>query len=198
MLWLLVLPPFVLFCACYYINCVKRIAVTRKQKIETAFTSQFKFNNAERAFLTVLEKGVGSNYYVIGKVKAFDLLQIENRVKIISEGVDKLFATYIFDYVICEKSTNQIVCVVELEKVLNVKRSWLLQRKKNLINTLMQDYCLRCDLSRLQVAEQRGYMLNELIERFEAVIGNSTASDYSSDGKQDNDENITSVDGYVV
>ncbi|MEH6445154.1 MAG: DUF2726 domain-containing protein [Oceanospirillaceae bacterium] len=188
-----------MFCTFYYFNCVKRITVTRKQETEAALIPGYQFNNAERAFLKVLEKGVGSNYYVIGKVKAFDLLQVESRVKIISEGAHKLFANYIFDYVVCEISTNKIVCAVELDKMLNVKRSWLLQRKKNLINALMQDYCLRSGLSRLQVTEQRGYMLNELIERFEAVIENNTANDIpNAESNDSKNENVASVDGYVL
>ncbi|EPJ44082.1 MAG: hypothetical protein OFPII_37420 [Osedax symbiont Rs1] len=129
--------------------------------------SHYQFNNSERAFLAVLEKTVGSHYYVVGKVKAFDVLQLEVNSGLYAKLMLKLFKNYHFDYVVCTTHTNEVVCAVELEKLISVRQAnpaWL-----EMLEKLMQGFCSSSQLPRLIVSEQRGYDLNELIERFEAV-----------------------------
>lgn len=143
----------------------KKIAYRRDSSALLA--SHYYFNHGERTFLSVLEKVVGSHYYVIGKVKAFELLVVDNDSSFYSKVVKKSFSDYYFDYVVCTAHSHQVVCVVQLQRVyISNKRQ---RRWSNLLETLMQQFCLSSDLPRLIVAEQRGYDLNELIERFEGV-----------------------------
>jgi hypothetical protein len=129
--------------------------------------SHYCFSHGERTFLSVLEKAVGSHYYVIGKVKAFELLAFDNDSSFYAKTVKKNFSGYYFDYVVCTAHSHQVVCVVELERVhITNKRK---RRWSNMLEILMQQFCINSDLARLIVAEQRGYDLNELIERFEGV-----------------------------
>jgi hypothetical protein len=150
-----------------FLKLCKNINVLRKRDALGVLPYHYYYNNSERAFLSVLEKAVGSNFYVIGKVKAFEILQLERNSTLYSKMLLRTFDQYYFDYVVCAINSHAIVCVVELEKITSrCKQSNAYSRMNE---KLMQDFCCRSELPRLIVSEQRGYDLNELIERFEAV-----------------------------
>ena len=153
-----------------FLNLDKNIAVLRRSNALGVLPYHYQLSNSERAFLSVLEKAVGSNFYVIGKVKAFEVLQLEKATALTSKMILKNFDAYYFDYVVCAINSQAIACVVELEKVASSGRD---NRSYSRLNEeLMQGFCQRSLLPRLIVSEQRGYDLNELIERFEAVTDN--------------------------
>jgi len=143
----------------------KKVAYRRDSS--SLLASHYCFSHSERAFLSVLEKAVGSHYYVIGKIKAFDLLSFDNGNGFYAKAIQSNFSDYYFDYVVCTAHSHQVVCVVELERSYisnKSKRRW-----SSLLEAFIQQFCTNSELPRLIVAEQRGYDLNELIERFEGV-----------------------------
>lgn len=127
-----------------------------------------RLNNRERAFFNVLTNTVGSKHYVMGKIKGSDLLKID--CTFIQKGKISFrsFSRYYFDFIVCDVETHQIVCAVDLKKTKGEKmvKRW----HKRMLERFIQQYCLLTNLPRLVVPSQRGYELNELIERFEAVI----------------------------
>jgi len=130
--------------------------------------SDCQYSDPERAFLTVLQKAVGSKYYVLGKVRVLDVISVSPSHKIYSLFAQKMLATSAFDYLICDRQSREIVCAVELEELLanrGFQLKWNRQRER-----LIQGCCLKTSLARLIVQQQSGYLLNQLIERFEGII----------------------------
>jgi len=130
--------------------------------------SDHRYSDPERTFLAVLQKAVGSKYYVLGKVKVLDVISFTNAQKMYPLMAAKMLDSSDFDYLICDRHSNEIVCVVELEEVISqkgLKLKWQRHRE-----SLIQDYCIKTSLARLIVQQQSGYLLNQLIERFESVI----------------------------
>ena len=135
---------------------------------------ELSFSDPERAFLAVLQQAVGSKFYVLGKVKVLDVFSFENEDKLYPRMVAKALANTRFDYLICDKETSEIVCVVELEEVLQQK--YMQQKWLRFLGWLVQKFCTETSLARLIVQQQRGYLLDQLIDRFEAVTSQFSAS----------------------
>ncbi len=128
---------------------------------------QVKRNHSHKQFLSLLETAVGSAYQVKGRAQVFDLLAIEKQ-SVASRLLINMFDEYYFDYVVCRRSDQEVVCVVELAQSERLKSSQ--QRRLDKLQHLLQHYCATVNLPRLVVAQKRSYNLPELIERFEGVI----------------------------
>ncbi len=167
MRWILGVLSRLILAAIFFLKLGNNIQMDWRRDAIGLRAAHYRFNNSERAFLAVLEKTVGSHYYVVGKVKAFEILQLEVNSGLYAKLMLKLFNNYHFDYVVCTAHSHETVCAVELEKLINARQAnpaWL-----EMLEKLMQGFCNSSQLPRLIVSEQRGYDLNELIERFEAV-----------------------------
>jgi len=144
-----------------------KLELQRRVDANGLLGSESYYSDPERAFLSVLQKAVGSKYYVLGKVKVIDVIAFSESQKISSLLAKKVLDKSAFDYLICDRQTREIVCAVELEEMVthrDFKLKWQRQREK-----LIQHYCLKTSLARLIVQQQSGYLLNQLIERFEGI-----------------------------
>ena len=136
-------------------------------------------NNAENTFMAVLENAVGTNYVISRKIKIFELLEISSSSRLLEKVITRIFGEYYFDYVVLAKNNRQIACAVDLEersRDKHVKR--LIKSRIYLyIKGIIETYCLRAGLPLLVIEQKRGYDLNELIERFEALTNPSHPGD---------------------
>ena len=151
----------------YFLRYMKNAQLVRQSAFSENTALQVKRNHAHKQFLTLLETAVGSAYEVKGRAQVFDLLQLE-KDSAASRILMKMFSEYYFDYVVCRRSDQQVVCVVELAQDSRLKNSQ--QRRLEKLQHLLQHYCAAANLPRLVVAQKRNYNLPELIERFEGVI----------------------------
>jgi hypothetical protein len=74
------------------------------------------FTPAERSFYGVLEQAISNEYKIFGKVRVADILEPNSSLNK-SEwqtAFNKISSKH-FDYVLCQKDTLQVVCVVELD-----------------------------------------------------------------------------------
>lgn len=119
----------------------------------------------EMMFKAVLEKAVGGQYLIFDKVAVADVLepfQTENeRAK--SKAL-KPIQGRVFDYLVCEAGSMEVICAVELDDHSYDKKSY----KK--VDLLLEDTCAAARLPLLRVPAQKGYNLSEIIERFERTI----------------------------
>lgn len=146
----------------------KKIELNRRVNAIGLAGSDQCYSDPERAFLAVLQKAVGSKYYVLGKVKVLDVISFTNAQKMYPLMAAKMLDSSAFDYLICDRDSNEIVCVVELEELITqkgLKLKWQRHREK-----LIQKYCIKTSLARLIVQQQSGYLLNQLIDRFESIV----------------------------
>lgn len=149
---------------------VKSAEVTKRDRLD-GFEQQPDLNYAQQNFLSVLETAVGSAYEVRGRVRALDILRADQQ-GFKSKTLARAYQNYFFDFVICRRSDQAIVCVVELSQSRYFSKGR--QRQVRALEALLEDYCQRVKLPRLVVAQQRGYQLPELIERFESLLVQSS------------------------
>jgi hypothetical protein len=96
---------------------VATIAALKKNNAELLFERRdVLFSPAERSFLGVLDQAVGNQYRVFGKVRIADVLSsrknASQRTRIVARN--KTVGKH-FDFVICDASTLNLVCAVELD-----------------------------------------------------------------------------------
>ena len=122
-------------------------------------------SQTERMFTPVLEKAVGGQYLLYCKVPVADVLQPSASI---SERAQRKALKPVqgrqFDYLVCDKTTQEVVCAVELDDHSYDKKSF---KKQDLF---LEDLCQSVYLPLLRVAPQNGYNLVEIIERFERTI----------------------------
>lgn len=135
-------------------------------------------NNAENTFMAVLENAVGKNYVISRKIKVFELLEISSSSHLLEKVVTRIFREYYFDYVVLAKNDRHIACAVDLEEHSRDRHLKRLIKSQiyPYIKGIIETYCLRAGLPLLVIEQKRGYDLNELIERFEALAINSHPS----------------------
>jgi hypothetical protein len=122
------------------------------------------FTPTEDAFLYALEKAVGDEYRIFGKVRLADILDTE-----IYRGVgDKAFSLIAYkhvDFVLCDKRGSLIVCAVELD-------DWTHQSEKRKIKDAEKTYALnsaKIPLARFSV--ESGYDLGKIRAKLLEVTG---------------------------
>jgi hypothetical protein len=75
------------------------------------------FTPAQRAFLVVLERAVGSDYRVYGRVRAVDVIGLRRRPRLDRRSrrraLERLWDGH-FDFLICSAQTGAILCAVNL------------------------------------------------------------------------------------
>jgi len=75
------------------------------------------FPPAQRAFLAVLERAVGSDYRVYGRVRAVDVIGLRRRPRLDRRSrrraLERLWNWH-FDFLICSAQTGAILCAVNL------------------------------------------------------------------------------------
>jgi hypothetical protein len=140
-----------------------------RRRVETPFSYRSRnhlFTRAETAFLFALEKAVGDDYRIFGKVRLADIVDTE-----VYRGVgDKAFSLIAYkhvDFLLCEKGDSSIVCAIELDD-----KSHLSEKRQ--IKDAEKEYALRSasvPLVRFSVASS--YALNDVQARVMSRIGRS-------------------------
>jgi Protein of unknown function (DUF2726) len=123
------------------------------------------FSTAERSFLGVLDKAVGSEHRVFGKVRVADIAQVKPGLnRSARQGALNKIASKHFDYVVCHYSDLSVVCVVELnDKSHASKRA---QARDKFIDGV-------CDTIRvplLKIPAKRSYSVDDISKLFLAAV----------------------------
>lgn len=123
------------------------------------------FSAAERSFLSVLDKAVGSEHRVFGKVRVADIAKVKSGLSNSArQGALNKIASKHFDYVVCRHSDLSIVCAVELnDKSHASKRA---QARDKFIDGV----CDTIRLPLLKVPAKRSYSVEDISTLFLAAI----------------------------
>ena len=133
------------------------------KKEEIAFPYQqltFLFTPAERSFLQVLDRTVGEDYRVFGKVRCADVLKV-------SRGLDRSewqkafnrIQSKHFDYVVCRSSDFSILLAIELDDKSHSRRERV--ERDKFLNQAAQ----AAGLHLLRVKCQQSYSEEEIKEQ---------------------------------
>jgi hypothetical protein len=129
------------------------------------------FSAAERSFLGVLDKAVGSDHRVFGKVRVADIAKVKSGLNNSArQGALNKIASKHFDYVVCRHSDLSVVCVVELnDKSHASKRA---QARDKFIDGV----CDTIGLPLLKVPAKRSYSVDGISALFMEAIQKSVAA----------------------
>ena len=123
------------------------------------------FTPAERSFLGVLDRAVGSQYRVFGKVRVADVAEVERGL-----GGSDWWAAFNrisgkhFDVVVCRAGDLMPVCVIELNDRSHASR------KVQQSDAFKAEVCQAIGLPMLSLPTQHAYSVQELRERFRAAV----------------------------
>lgn len=123
------------------------------------------FTPAERAFLSVLDRAVGAEHRVFGKVRIADLARPQKGMDYSNHlrALNRVAAKHL-DYVVCRTDTLAAVCAVELND-----RSHQ-NPKRQARDVFVQGVCHRIGLPLLQIPAQRQYNLADIRAQFFEAI----------------------------
>ena len=149
----------------------------RRRRIEQPLSYKSRhrlFTPSETAFLYALEKAVGSNYRIFGKVRLADIVDTE-----VYRGVgDKAFSLIAYkhiDFLLCDKNDSSIVCAIELDD-----RSH--QTEKRMIKDAEKDYALNsAAIPLVRFPVNSSYVLSEIKIKIMGKVGKPTISQASKD-----------------
>jgi hypothetical protein len=129
------------------------------------------FSAAERSFLGVLDKPVGSEHRVFGKVRVADIAKVKPELNNSArQGALNKITSKHFDYVVCRHSDLSVVCVVELnDKSHASKRA---QARDKFIDGV----CDTIGLPLLKVPAKRSYSVDDISALFMEAIQKSVAA----------------------
>lgn len=113
------------------------------------------FTPAERSFLGVLDQAVSNNYRIFGKVRVADVLKTKpNKSRSAWQTAFNKIAAKHFDFVLCDVSTMEVICVIELDdKSHNSKKS---QDRDLFLNNA----CKGADLTLVRFKAQQSYQID--------------------------------------
>ena len=125
----------------------------------------FLFTPAEKKFLAVLEKTVGSRYRIYGKVRIADIVKPKKMLS--KTNWWKQFvrtSSKHFDYVLCCNDNIEPLLVIELNDKSHGKQS----RKKR--DVVVSNICSSANLPILWVPAARSYNKEDLLNKIEDSI----------------------------
>lgn len=113
------------------------------------------FTPAERSFLGVLEQAVSNNYRIFGKVRVADVLKTKaNPSRSAWQTAFNKIAAKHFDFVLCNISTMEVICVIELDdKSHNSK-------KTQVRDLFLNNACEGADLKLVRFKAQKSYQID--------------------------------------
>lgn len=150
---------------------------SRRRRVEQPFSYKKRlrlFTPTETAFLYALEKAVGDEYRIFGKVRLADIVDTE-----VYRGVgDKAFSLIAYkhiDFLLCDKSSLAIVCAVELD-------DWMHQSEKRKIKDAEKTYALNsAAIPLVRFSVHSSYVLREIKRKVLDGIGNPVFAQLSRD-----------------
>lgn len=126
------------------------------------------FTPAERNFLRALDRAVGNDARVFGKVRVADVLSVRNGLS--SRSNWTAFARISgkhFDYVLCDKEELIVLCVIELNDKSHERRD---RRDRD---ELLRRACTEAGMPLIEVPAARNYDLQKLRAAIGPFIGNA-------------------------
>jgi hypothetical protein len=119
------------------------------------------FSAAERSFLGVLDRAVGVEHRVFGKVRVADVAAVNPGLNAsVRQGALNRIAAKHFDFIVCRASDLVIVCAVELNDRSHANAH---SRKRD---ELIANVCRTIALPLLTIPAKAGYSLEELRMQF--------------------------------
>jgi len=128
------------------------------------------FSAAERSFLGVLDRAVGSDYRVFGKVRVADVAAVTSGLSNSARQValNRIAAKH-FDFVVCRASDLSLVCAVELnDKSHSSPRA---QARDHFVAQV----CRTVGLPLLTVQAQRAYSVQDIQSQFALLVSPPTS-----------------------
>lgn len=124
------------------------------------------FSPAERAFLGVLDRAVGPEHRVFGKVRVADVASVKPGLSAAArQGALNRVAMKHFDYVVCRANDLVVVCAVELnDKSHATPRA---QARDEFVTSV----CRAIHLPLVQIPAKQTYSMREVRAQFLAAIG---------------------------
>lgn len=123
------------------------------------------FSAAERSFLGVLDRAVGSDYRVFGKVRVADVAAVKSGLSNSARQValNRVAAKH-FDFVVCRAADLSLVCAVELND-----KSHSSQRAQARDQFVAQ-VCRTVGLPLLTLRAQRSYSVQDIQSQFASLV----------------------------
>lgn len=122
------------------------------------------FSPAERSFLGVLDRAVGADYRVFGKVRIADVANLQPGLSNSARQIAfNRIASKHFDFIVCRASDLSLVCAVELND-----KSHSGQRARTRDQFVAQ-VCHTLGLPLLTVQAQHAYSLQDVQSQFVSV-----------------------------
>jgi len=124
------------------------------------------FSPAERSFLAVLDKAVGPEHRIFGKVRVADIAEVKPGLSPSArQGALNRIAQKHFDFVVCRTSDLIVLCAVELND-----KSHSTQRAQAR-DELVYNVCRAINLPLLQIPAKQAYSLQDIRAQFLSAIG---------------------------
>lgn len=124
------------------------------------------FSAAERSFLGVLDKAVGPEHRVFGKVRVADVAAVKPGLsRSARQGAVNRVGSKHFDFVVCRASDLSVVCVIELND-----KSHASKRAQER-DAVKRNVCKAINLPLFEVPAKRSYSVPELQEQLASAVG---------------------------
>jgi hypothetical protein len=128
------------------------------------------FSAAERSFLGVLDRAVGSDYRVFGKVRVADVAVVKSGLSNSARQValNRIAAKH-FDFIVCRADDLSLVCAIELnDKSHSSQRA---QARDEFVAQVCRTVCLPL----LTVQAQRSYSVQDIQSQLASLLSPPTA-----------------------
>ncbi|MCE9685497.1 DUF2726 domain-containing protein [Shewanella sp. AS16] len=155
------------------------------------------FSAAERSFLGVLDRAIGEQYRVLGKVRIADVITPEKGMsrKHWQSAFNKISAKH-FDYLLCDKHTLEAIAAIELDDSSHKRTKT--QSRDQLIAQACQSACLpliRFDAKRsYQLATVRTTIYAALPSGLQPAFANETQAAQAAPIAQETSPQTLTVD----
>ena len=123
------------------------------------------FSAAERSFLGVLDRAVGPDYRVFGKVRVADVAAVKPGLSNSARQValNRVAAKH-FDFVVCRAADLSLICAVELNDKSHSSR------RAQARDHFVAQVCRTVGLPLLTVQAQRSYSVQDIQSQFASLV----------------------------
>lgn len=122
------------------------------------------FSDAEKRFLLVLQQAA-LDYHVYGKVRLADIVQVKQGLagRRFFQAFNRIACKHV-DYVLCDKNSYAILCVIELDDASHQRPER--RRRDQFVDTVMQ----AAGIPILHFPVRRNYQINAIKQRLQSVL----------------------------
>jgi hypothetical protein len=122
------------------------------------------FSTAERSLLGVLDMAIGQDYRIMGKVRVADVVEVSGTVgRSAWQTAFNRISSKHFDYVLCDKESLTVTCVIELnDKSHN-------GRKRQKRDEFLEGVCKAANLPLVTIPAKAGYSVQEIRDSVQAA-----------------------------